>query len=428
MIDLSVKINSLELENIKRIKAVQLKPTANGLTLIGGNNRQGKTSVLDAIAWALGGDKFKPTQPAREGSEIPPHLRITLSNGLIVERSGKNSALKVIDPEGRKGGQQLLNEFVEQFALDLPAFMAMTDKKKADVLLRIIGIGEQLYEMEQNEQQLYNRRTEIGRIADQKKKFAQEMPLYTDVPKEPVSAAELIEQHQEILARNGQRQQWQREMQSIDIAVERVTAEIMRTAQQLDDLKQQLAVWQEKANAAKKSPEELEMESTAELEEQLRAVETVNAKVRANCDREKAELDADDFRRQYDALTEELETARSDRYKLLNGAQMPLDGLSVENGALIYNGQAWDNMSSADQMIVAASIVRKLNPNCGFVLLDKLEQMDMQTLTAFGKWLEAEGLQAIATRVSTGGECSVLIEDGYSVTPEPPKTWQKGVF
>lgn len=424
-----VKISTLELENIKRIKAVQLKPTANGLTLIGGNNRQGKTSVLDAIAWALGGDKFKPTQPAREGSEIPPHLRITLSNGLIVERSGKNSALKVIDPEGRKGGQQLLNEFVEQFALDLPAFMAMTDKKKADVLLRIIGIGEQLYEMEQNEQQLYNRRTEIGRIADRKKKYAQEMPLYTDVPKEPVSAAELIEQHQEILARNGQRQQWQREMQSIDIAVERVTAEIMRTAQQLDDLKQQLAVWQEKANAAKKSPEELEMESTAELEEQLRAVETINAKVRANCDREKAELDADDFRRQYDALTEELETARSERYKLLNGAQMPLDGLSVENGALIYNGQAWDNMSGADQMIVAASIVRKLNPNCGFVLLDKLEQMDMQTLTDFGKWLEAQGLQAIATRVSTGDECSVIIEDGYSVAPKAePKTWKAGEF
>lgn len=426
----SVKITALEAENVKRIKAVQLTPAANGLTVIGGNNRQGKTSVLDAIAWALGGDKFKPSQSQREGSEIPPHLRITLSNGLIVERSGKNSALKVIDPNGRKGGQQLLNEFVEQFALDLPAFMAMTDKKKADVLLRIIGIGEQLYTMEQNEQQLYNRRTEIGRIADQKKKYAQEMPLYTDVPKEPVSAAELIAEQQEILARNGQRQQWQRDIQSIDIAIQNVTAEIARTEQTLADLRAQLTAWQEKADAAKKSPEELAMESTAELEEQLRAVETVNAKVRANCDREKAELDADDFRRQYDALSEELDTARVARRKLLDGAQMPLDGLSVENGALIYNGQAWDNMSGADQMIVAASIVRKLNPNCGFVLLDKLEQMDLQTLTAFGKWLEAEGLQAIATRVSTGDECSIIIADGYSVVPqkEEPKSWKAGEF
>lgn len=428
---MSVKISTLEVENVKRIKAVSLEPTANGLTIIGGNNRQGKTSVLDAICWALGGEKYRPSQAMREGSEIPPHLKITLSNGLIVERSGKNSSLKVIDPDGRKGGQQLLNEFVEQFALDLPAFMAMTDKKKADVLLRIIGIGDQLYTMEQNEQQLYNRRTEIGRIADQKKKFAQEMPLYTDVPKEPVSASDLIEKQQDILARNGQRQQWQREIQSIDIAVKNAEAEIVRTEQHLAELRTQLAAWQEKAQAARKSPEELAMESTEELEAQLREVETINAKVRANCDREKAEIDAENFQQQYDALSQELEEARTARLELLNGAQMPLDGLTVENGALIYSGQEWDNMSGADQMIVAASIVRKLNPECGFVLLDKLEQMDMQTLEGFGKWLEAEGLQAIATRVSTGDECSIIIEDGYSVTPqaEPePKTWKAGEF
>lgn len=426
---MSVKINTLEVENIKRIKAVSIEPTANGLTIIGGNNRQGKTSVLDAICWALGGEKYRPSQAQRNDSEIPPHLRLTLSNGLVVERSGKNSSLKVIDPNGRKGGQQLLNEFVEQFALDIPAFMEMNDKKKADVLLRIIGIGEQLYTMEQNEQRLYNRRTEIGRIADQKMKFAQEMPLYTDVPQEPVSAADLIEKQQDILARNGQRQQWQHEMQSIEIAVKNTEAEIQRTEQHLADLRYQLAEWQEKAQAAQKSPEELELESTEELEAQLRDVETINAKIRANCDREKAELDAKDLQQQYDTLSEELEAARNERHKLLEGAQMPLEGLSVEDGSLIYNGQAWDNMSGADQMIVAASIVRRLNPECGFVLLDKLEQMDMQTLTDFGKWLKNEGLQAIATRVSTGDECSIIIEDGYSVTKaDEPKTWKAGEF
>jgi len=85
-----IKINSLELENVKRIKAVRLEPTANGLTVVGGKNNQGKTSVLDAIAWALGGNKFKPSQPNREGSTLPPSLSIQLSNGLIVERKGKN--------------------------------------------------------------------------------------------------------------------------------------------------------------------------------------------------------------------------------------------------------------------------------------------------------------------------------------------------
>ena len=120
---MSVKINALELENVKRIKAVKIDPTQNGLTIIGGDNNQGKTSVLDSIAWALGGDKNKPSNAAREGSTIPPVLKVTLSNGIIVERKGKNSSLKVTDPSGKKAGQNLLNSFIEQLALDLPKFM-----------------------------------------------------------------------------------------------------------------------------------------------------------------------------------------------------------------------------------------------------------------------------------------------------------------
>lgn len=119
----NLKINKLEIENVKRIKAVKIEPTLNGLTIVGGNNNQGKTSVLDSIAWALGGEKYRPSEAQRHGSLIPPNLHIVMNNGLVVERKGKNSSLKVTDPEGNKGGQQLLNEFVEQLALDLPKFM-----------------------------------------------------------------------------------------------------------------------------------------------------------------------------------------------------------------------------------------------------------------------------------------------------------------
>lgn len=117
----------------------------------------------------------------------------------------------------------------------------------------------------------------------------------------------------------------------------------------------------------------------------------------------------------------------------MNAAELPLPELSVKEGELIYKGQKWDNMSGSDRLKVSTAIVRKLNPNCGFVLLDKLEQMDMKSLHEFGEWLEAEGLQAIATRVSTGDECSIIIEDGYVVgqqIPEEPKKkeWKAGAF
>ena len=86
-------------------------------------------------------------------------------------------------------------------------------------------------------------------------------------------------------------------------------------------------------------------------------------------------------------------------------------------------------MSGSDQLKVSTAIVRKLKPECGFILIDKLEQMDIDTLNEFDHWLESEGLQAIATRVSTGDECSLIIEDGLTGehTSCPPQ-WKEGQF
>lgn len=409
-----VKINTLELENVKRIRAVQLTPAANGLTIIGGNNNQGKTSVIDAICWLLGGKKYQPSNAQRDGALTEPMLRCTLSNGLVVERKGKNAALKVIDPAGNRAGQNLLDSFLSELALDLPKFMQASDREKADTLLRIIGVGEQLMQMEAEEKRLYDQRTAVGQIGAQKAKFAAELPRWEELPDELVSAADLIAQQQAILARNGQRQQWQHEMQSIDIAIQSVTAEIQRAERQLADLRAQLDEWQEKAASAHKSPEELTLESTAELEANIADIDRLNAKIRDNQRKAAAEQEAADYKNQYDGLTDQIERIRTDRRKLLDGANLPLPGLSVESGKLFYQGKAWDCMSGSEQLRVATAIVRCLNPECGFVLLDKLEQMDLQTLADFGKWLEAEGLQAIATRVSTGDECSIIIEDGWA--------------
>ena len=420
-----VKINRLEIENVKRVKAVRLEPAADGLTIIGGDNNQGKTSVLDAIAWALGGDKFRPSQPQREGSVLPPNLHIILNNGLIVERKGKNSTLKVTDPSGEKGGQQLLNEFVEQLALDLPRFMEAPGKEKARILLQIIGVEDRLAQLEQAESEQYNRRRAVGQIADQKKKFADEQPYFPDAPKDLISVTELIRRQQDILARNGENQKKRERLHQLEQESQRVNDELADLLRKQEELHTDLEI-------ARKSAESLRDESTAELEASIANVEEINRKVRANLDKEKAEDDAREYQRQYDELTKALSDTRKQKEDLLKNAQLPLSGLSVEEGELIYKGQRWDNMSGSDRLRVATAIVRKLNPKCGFVLLDKLEQMDRKTLQEFGEWLEAEGLQAIATRVSTGEECAILIEDGCVAGQEQPaaemKKWKAGAF
>lgn len=418
----AVKINSLELENVKRVKAVKLEPTKNGLTVVGGKNNQGKTSVLDAIAWALGGAKYKPSQPQREGSLVEPQLHIELSNGMVVERLGKNGTLKVTDPSGQKGNQSLLDGFISQFALDLPKFMETDKNTKAKILLQIIGVGDKLSAFDKQESELYNRRTEIGRIADQKKKYADEMVQWDGVPEEIVSAAELIQQQQEILARNGRNQELRNQAKNLEAQKTLLQQRIEEAQKALNVMHEQFVELMEKLSIANTNAKDLQDESTAELEESIANIDSTNAKVRDNLNKQRAQEEADEYKRQYGDLTTQIEEVRKARMELLNGVEMPLDELSVQDGELIYKGQKWDNMSGSDQLKVATAIVRKTNPQCGFVLLDKLEQMDIDTMNEFGKWLQDNNLQAIATRVSTGDECSIFIEDGYSVDKEGNKT------
>ena len=432
---MSVKINTLEVENVKRIKAVMLTPTESGLTVIGGNNNQGKTSILDTICWALGGERYRPSNPTREGSTVPPRIKITLSNGLIVERSGKNSALKVTDPSGRKSGQQLLNEFTSELALNLPKFMEASSRDKAETLLQIIGVGPELHRLEAEISTVYNQRLLHGREADSKKKYAEEMPFYPNVPKEPVSISELISQQQEILARNGENQRKRQLRDQYAAAMQRqsqIVKDFELKMKEARDKLLEIASDYQKANA---DALDLQDESTEELERSIAQFEQINVQVRANLDREKAMDEATALWEKYNHMSAQLDELRQAKIDLLKGANLPLPELGVEDGELVYKSHKWDCMSSSEQLRVATAIVRALKPDCGFVLIDKLEQMDLDTLREFGTWLEQEGLQGIATRVSTGEECSILIEDGYAKNaPEPApkqpaaKQWKAGEF
>ena len=421
---MSVKITQFEAENVKRIKALTLTPAPTGLTVIGGRNNQGKTSGLDAIVWALGGDRYRPSQAQREGSVLPPRLRLELSNGIIVERSGKNSDLKVTDASGRKAGQQLLNSFVEQLALDMPRFMQSTSKEKATTLLRIIGLEEQVEKLERQEKELYNQRHAIGQIADQKAKYAKELPSYPEAPAESISVYDLIQRQQDILARNGENQR-KRERAA------QLAAEMDRVGKELALLEERYKTLCADYETAQKSALDLQDEATDELEASIRDIEAVNAKVRTNQDKARAEAEAKECSDQYTGLTAQLEAVRQQKTDLLQGAKLPLPGLSVENGELIYKGKSWDCMSGSNQLKVSTAIVRSLKPDCGFVLVDGLEAMDIETLREFGEWAEQEGLQIIATRVSSNGEgCSIIISDGYSEVPQPKPTpsWEAGKF
>lgn len=422
-----VKIDSLELENVKRVRAVELRPGRDGLTVIGGRNGQGKSSVLDAIMWALGGEKYRPDEPTRQGAATPARVRVEMSNGLVAERRGKTGALHVTDESGRKAGQQLLNEFVSQLALDLPRFIHGSDADKATALLHTLGIDDQLAALDGQIRGTYEDRQLAGRDAKAKRAHADRLPRHPDAPDAPVSVADLVREQQGILARNGERQRKRdraaqlrravdddhREQDAARQAVEDATRRAAEARARLEEANTRAARDAADLADAEKTAEQLVDESTAEIEASIASIEKTNAMVAENQRAADADAEAARAEAEYDSLTDRLEGLRDQRRSLLDGAPLPLEGLSIdEAGRLTYLGHTWGDMSGAEQLRAATAIVRATKPECGFVLVDELEQMDPQTLADFGAWAEAQGLQVIGTRVASDDTCTVVIEDG----------------
>ena len=429
---MTIKINRLEFENIKKIRAVSLEPSKNGLTVIGGKNAQGKTTILDAIAWTLGGNKFKPSEPKRDGSMVAPILKVELSNGLIVERTGKNSDLKITDPSGEKAGQKLLDSFISELALDLPKFLNSSNKDKARTLLEVIGVEKELAELELKENDLYHQRRAVGKIKEQKKNIADGMDYFPEVEdSDPLSVSDLIERQQRILAKNSENRKQRLEL-------EEMRKDYSRANDDLDDLKKKIeelqAIYSGKKDdldslaknisAKEEVVSGLKDESTLELENSIANVEELNNKITTNINKSEAIKEAEELENQYNSISNELEETRQKKFELLENADLPLPDLSVIDGELAYKDSKWDCMSGMERLKVATAIVRRLQPECGFVLVDELEKFDEEELINFGKWAEDEGLQIIATRVSSGEECSIIISDGYIEENNEEVNWE----
>jgi DNA repair exonuclease SbcCD ATPase subunit len=85
-------------------------------------------------------------------------------------------------------------------------------------------------------------------------------------------------------------------------------------------------------------------------------------------------------------------------------------GIALDGDEVKLDGVSLDRLCGAEQMVLAANIAKRLNPNVGFLVVDGLERLDPEQLEAFVASATADGRQLFGSIVDRGELVLAAIE------------------
>jgi len=401
-----MKIISLTAENVKRLRAVEITPDGNVVTITG-RNAQGKTSVLDAIWLALGGGAAgrETVRPIRDGED---KASVTLDLGdLVVVRTwtGDKTALTVKSADGAKYGspQGVLDALVGRLSFDPLEFTRLSARDQVAALLDLVDLDVDLDDLAHRRQAAYDTRAEIGRQG----KAIGDIPAEIDgTPDTEVSASELIAQIRAA--------QHKSESHAADIhLVEVEAAEVQRIEGQIAAAQKELAAAQKELATSRKAVSmHTPVPNVATLETDLATVEETNRAVRHNAQVKQAKARKAALLSDYQEQTDAIDAIDKAKAAALAGAKFPVDGLGFDDDGVTFEGIPFSQASSAEQIRVSLAMAMSLNPKLRVIRILDGSLLDADNLALIGEMATAQDYQVWIERVSDTSATAVVIEDG----------------
>lgn len=410
-------ITALVAENVKRLKCVRLEPGAGGgLIEVSGANGSGKSSVLDAIAYAILGRGAVDPKPIREGAESA-RVSLTLGDVVVTRKFAGNggSTLTVESAEGARfpSPQKMLDELVGSSVLtfDPLEFDRMKPAAQLDEVRKVAPLPPEVDQWREESARAFAQRTDVNREAKSVAAKLEGLP--------PIEVVEPTATVPELLARLREAHERNR------LADER-SARVLRENAKVAD-------WRQKAERLRAEAKDLEAAAN-ELAAEIEAMPAIGTKEDTTAieaaidDARKAEAAAGELKRRHDlagelakleAKSDELTATIEDREDLVRraveSAPMPVPGLRYGATGLEFNGHPLEQASGAERLRVALGLAMAQRPGLRVVRIKDGSLLDSTSLAIVQDMASREDFQVWIERVDTTGRVGIVLEDGEVV-------------
>ncbi len=411
-----LKLTSLEVENILRLRACHLVMNEEGALIVEGANEAGKSSVLRSLEILLAGMSQTPDEPIHGGEEKG---RIVGKFGdLVVSKTfgrGKRPILKVTQKRAKfSSPQKILDELLDHVALDPLKFMGQDAKTQLAVLSDLMGVDEGA--LDRREQEAYEQRRDANRIVRDLEGSLASLNVDPSAPAEEISVADLMAELDKVQEHNARGAELEAAHMEARSECLELMSEVADLVAQLSALRQKVAKSQEEAEKARVSMTEFEPREEDEIRAKIATVDETNRKVRDNVLAAKITAQLDEAKKTAETHDQDLKAIEQERGELRMEAhsRLPIKELSITDGGVFYKGKPLAQAGSSAQLRVSVAVAMALNQDkrIRLLLVDDAEKLDAGNTRLVLEMAREAGFQVLMARVGAGGESAIVIEDG----------------
>lgn len=421
-----MKIIKLEIENVKKIKAISVAPSGD-VTKVGGKNGQGKSSLLDGIMYLLGGRSTVPERPIRNGEE-KASIKVLTDTGYTIQKTispGGKEYLRVKSKDGKKisSPQSFLNDICanKAIAFDPMVFAGKKYDEQVEIMKEVSGLDFDALELDYKE--TFELRKIEKRTLSTLKAETEAIEYNEDLLKlDVVNVSDQIEMNNKYTSLSNRATK----LKGIE-ASNKSKMNSMRT--RISALKEEIESLKDEGLALKESNIKLESEITeadtkAEAikekmipQDEISTISDRNSEIELNArlfseavDKRKAFTKKND---EVDAMNDKLEKLLLDKKKMISSAKFPIKGLSFQSDMVTYNDVPIDQVSQAEKIKIGMAIAFSMSPELKVALIREGSLLDDDSLALVAKVAAKYGGQ-VWMEVVTGdpNECDLFIEDG----------------
>lgn len=400
-----MRVIHLVAENIKRLVAVDITPEGH-LVEITGENGEGKTSVLDAIFWAVAGERPIQSHPIRDGEE-KARIRLDLGEFVVTRRfdavkgGGFTTSVKVENADGTRVAkpQTMLDSLIGALAFDPLSFARSKPVDQFEELKRLTGLD--FSEIEKANKADFETRTGTNRMVREYQTLLSSLPA-VELPAGPVDEDALVKELRDAAPHNQDIQTRKQRREQAEARIKTIDEEIAKRMEEKMDLRQRL-------DAAGPLPALIDTDA---IVAKLNGAKEANRLIAKAKERDDVIAKLTDVTQQAEALTRAMEAREHEKRQMIASAAMPIEGLGFGEQIVTLNGQPFEQASDAEQLRASVAIAAAMNPKLRVIRVRDGSLLDATSFAALADFAAERDFQVWVEVVDSDRPGAIIIEEG----------------